>query len=368
MAQNRIQVAVICGGRSSEHAISCVSAGSVLAAIDRDLYDVVVIGITRAGAWVRQPDDPEGMRIHGSRMPEVSADGDSAVLSLDPARRGVWFHPESGDASWHAIDVVFPVLHGPNGEDGSIQGLLELAGLPFVGSGVFASAACMDKGHTKNILGAAGLPVGIWERVDAKEWTEDPEGVHRRASGIGWPMFVKPARAGSSMGVSKAHDEAQFSDAVEAALGHDPRLVVEASVEAAREIECGVLQRADGSVEASVCAEIKVGGAHEFYDFEAKYLDDAAELVVPAPLEDAQLKEVQELAVAAFEALGCEGLARVDFFLTGLGEPIINEVNTMPGFTSISMYPRMWAHSGVNYPQLIDTLLQQALVRGTGLR
>ena len=368
MTSRRTRVAVVFGGRSSEHAISCVSAGGVLAAMDRSKYDVLAIGITTAGMWVRQPDDPESMRIEGDHLPEVKADGDAAVLSLNPEKHGFWFQPESGQAYWEPVDVVFPVLHGPNGEDGSIQGMLELAGIPFVGSGVFASSACMDKGHTKTILSAAGLPAGSWHPFHAQTWHEGREGVLRQASGLGWPMFVKPARAGSSMGVSKAHDEGQLHGAVAAAIEHDPRVVLEASVESAREIECGVLGRADGTVSASVCAEIKVRGQHEFYDFEAKYLDDAAELVVPAELSDVQLKMIQDLAVAAFEALGCEGLARVDFFLTTDGNVVINEVNTMPGFTPISMYPRMWSESGVDYANLIDELIGQGLARGVGLR
>lgn len=368
MVDNPVRVAVVFGGRSSEHAISCVSAGSVLSAIDREKHEVVPVGITKAGAWVRQPDDPASMRIAAGQLPEVSETGDSAVLSLDPSRRGIWFHPESGEPQWQPIDVVFAVLHGPNGEDGSIQGMLELAGLPFVGSGVFASAACMDKGHTKTILAAAGLPVGSWHPVHAKRWRDDRPGVERAATGLGWPMFVKPARAGSSMGVSKAHDEEHLARAVDSALDHDPRVVLEASVERAREIECGVLGRADGTVTASVCAEIRIRSGHEFYDFEAKYLDDSVDLIVPADLPEQQSKEIQRLAIEAFEALNCEGLARVDFFLTEVGEIVINEVNTMPGFTPISMYPSMWAHSGVPYDVLISELIEQGLARGVGLR
>ena len=368
MVDELIRVAVIFGGRSSEHAISCMSAGCVIDAMDRRKYEVIPVGITRSGSWLRQPDDSSWMKLIDGRLPEVPAVGDAATLSLDPSRRGIWFTSESGDSVWQPVDIVFAVLHGPNGEDGSIQGLFELAGLPFVGSGVFASAACMDKGHTKTILAAANLPVGSWSPFQAKHWRADSRTVVETVRGLGWPMFVKPARAGSSMGVSKAGNDPTLHEAVEQALEHDPRIIVEAAVENAREIECGVLGRSGGSFEASVCAEIKVREGHDFYDFEAKYLDDSVDLTVPAELAESEEKEIQDLAVRAFEALGCEGLARVDFFLTHTGDVIINEVNTMPGFTPISMYPRMWAESGVPYELLIDALIQEGISRGVGLR
>ena len=368
MVDELIRVAVIFGGRSSEHAISCMSAGCVLDAIDRTKYEVISIGITKAGSWIRQPDDSSWMKLIDGRLPEVPNRGDAAILSLNPDQRGIWLNSGSGDWLWQDVDIVFPVLHGPNGEDGSIQGLFELAGLPFVGSGVFASAACMDKGHTKTILASADLPVGSWTPFQAKHWRTNSRSVVETVSGLGWPIFVKPARAGSSMGVSKAGNDPQLREAVDRALEHDPRIVVEASVEDAREIECGVLGRAGGTVEASVCAEIKVRDGHDFYDFEAKYLDDSVDLTVPAELSESEQKEIQDLAVRSFEALGCEGLARVDFFLTNTGDVIINEVNTMPGFTPISMYPRMWANSGVPYDKLIDELIQEGLARGIGLR
>lgn len=368
MVDDLIRVAVIFGGRSSEHAISCMSAGCVLDAIDRAKYEVIPIGITKSGSWIRQPDDSSWMRLIDGQLPAVPDRGDAVILSLDPDQRGIWLDSGTGNWDWQGVDVVFPVLHGPNGEDGSIQGLFELAGLPFVGSGVFASAACMDKGHTKTILAAADLPVGSWSPFQAKHWRADSRRVVETAGGLGWPMFVKPARAGSSMGVSKAASDPELRNAVEQALEHDPRIVVEASVENAREIECGVLGRAGGAVAASVCAEIKVREGHDFYDFEAKYLDDSVDLTVPADLAESEEKVIQDLAVRAFEALGCEGLARVDFFLTNTGDVIINEVNTMPGFTPISMYPSMWASSGVPYDRLIDELIQEGIARGIGLR
>ena len=364
----RTTVAVIYGGRSSEHAISCISAASVLEHLDRDKYEVVPVGITESGVWVRGTEDLRRLRLVGGQLPSVDGGQEPAVLSLDPSQPGIWFRPDSGPARLQRVDVVFPVLHGPNGEDGSIQGLFELAGLPFVGSGVFASAACMDKGFTKTVLAAGGLDVGRWNTLHRDDWKADPAAAIAASAGLGWPLFVKPARAGSSMGVVKVPDREALAAAIAHALGHDPRLVLEASVENAREIECGVLQRADGSVSASVPAEIRVREGHEFYDFEAKYLDDSVDLLVPAPIHPSLQTTIQDLAIRAFRGIACEGLARVDFFITPDDRIVINEINTMPGFTPISMYPRMWQETGVGYAKLLDVLLEQALARGSGLR
>lgn len=353
---------VLFGGRSSEHAISCISAGSVLRSIDRSVYDVVPIGITKDGHWVLETDDPDQLTIRDGVLPEVRTNRPDVVLHGDPTHPGVVI---GADAVARRLDVVFPVLHGPWGEDGTIQGLLELAGIPYVGSGVFASAASMDKGHMKALLRAAGLPVGPYVVITPSDWMTSRTRVLEDVAALGFPVFVKPARAGSSVGITKVKDAAGLESAIEEARSHDPRVVVEASLEGVREIECGVLT--DPSPRASLCAEIIVGGDHEFYDFEAKYLDDAAELRVPAALTDQELAEVRRLAVLAFQALDCEGLARVDFFIQG-SQVVINELNTMPGFTPISMYPRMWAASGVDYPDLIGRLLADALRRGTGLR
>lgn len=364
----RVRVAVVFGGRSSEHAISCVSAGSVLRALDRDRYEVLPVGITPAGRWVLERDEPDRLRIEDGRLPRVDDARTAVVLAGDPSR-GLEVH-EADDLprTLFDVDVVFPVLHGPWGEDGTIQGLLEMAGVPYVGSGVFASAAAMDKGHMKAVFRAAGLPVGPYTVVTAREWATDPDAVRGRIRDLGLPVFVKPARAGSSVGITKVKDLADLDAALEEARRHDPRLVVEASVEGAREIECGVLADPDGTPRASGCAEIRVRAGHEFYDFAAKYLDDAAELLVPADLPAAVAAEVRAVAVRAFDALGCEGLARVDFFVTADGAVILNEVNTMPGFTPISMFPRLWAEEGVDYPELVDRLVQDALRRGIGLR
>ena len=369
MSSPRIRVAVIFGGRSSEHAISCVSAGSVMRALDPARYDVVPIGLTPDGRWVLESVDPERLRINDGELPQVFDDGSSVVLAGDPTRTEIAVQA-AGDVprSLAAVDVVFPVLHGPYGEDGTIQGLLEMAGVPYIGSGVLASAAAMDKGAMKAMFAVAGLNQAPYVVVTDRHWRTDQQGSMERIEALGFPMFVKPARAGSSVGITKVKDASTLVNAIEEARKHDPKIVVEAGVADAREIECGVLVDADGAPRASICAEIIVHGNHEFYDFEAKYLDDAAELVVPASLTADELRDVQELSVRAFEALGCEGLARCDFFLTSDGRWLINEVNTMPGFTSISMYPRVWAESGIEYPALVDALVQDALRRGTGLR
>jgi len=365
----RIRVAVVFGGRSSEHAISCVSAGSVLRALDRDRYDVVPIGVTPDGRWVLEADEPDRLRISDGHLPSVDAGGASLVLAGDPTRHELAVHaPGDVPGTLAGVDVVFPVLHGPFGEDGTIQGLLEMAGIPYVGSGVLASAAAMDKGAMKTMFAQAGLEQAPYVVITDRDWRRRRDAAVAEVAALGLPVFVKPARAGSSLGITKVKAAEDLVAAIEEARRHDPRVVVEASVEGAREIECGVLVDGDGEPQASVCAEIVVHGAHEFYDFEAKYLDDAADLVVPADLPVDVASRVRELSVRAFDALGCEGLARCDFFITADGRVLINEVNTMPGFTPISMFPRVWAQSGVDYPVLVDRLVADALRRGTGLR
>ena len=367
-AAERVRVAVVFGGRSSEHSISCVSAGSVLRALDRDRYDVVPVGITQDGRWVLAPDDPDRLAISDGRLPTVPS-GSEVALSADPTAPGLQVRA-AGDVpvELHAVDVVFPVLHGPWGEDGTIQGLLELAGVPYVGSGVFASAAAMDKGRMKALFAAAGLGQAPYVVITERDWIHDRAGALARVRELGRPVFVKPARAGSSLGISRVTASHDLPEAIELARRHDPRVVVEAAVQDAREVECGVLTDADGRARASVCAEIVVREGHDFYDFAAKYLEDAADLVVPADLPPDVVGRVHEVALAAFDALGCEGLARCDVFVRPDGEVLINEVNTMPGFTPISMFPRAWAAWGVDYPALVDHLLQDALRRGTGLR
>ncbi|MEI5006063.1 D-alanine--D-alanine ligase family protein [Streptomyces sp. NPDC087659] len=373
-ALRKPRVAVVFGGRSSEHAISVVTAGAVLRAIDRTKYDVLPIGITADGRWALTADEPDRMAIADRRLPSVADLAESAeggvVLSVDPANREVVYsEPGSVPKALGEVDVVFPMLHGPYGEDGTLQGLLELAGVPYVGAGVLASAVGQDKEYMKRVFVSFGLPVGPYTVVRPREWEQDPSAARKKiidfAGEHGWPLFVKPARAGSSIGITKVDDLAGLDEAVEEAQRHDPKIIVEALLRG-REIECGVLEFEDGP-RASVPAEIPPVSSHDFYDFEAKYIDSATGLV-PAPLTDEETAEVQRLAVEAFEAASCEGLVRADFFLTEAGEFVINEINTMPGFTPISMYPRMWQESGVDYAELVDRLIQAALRRSTGLR
>lgn len=370
-SERKPRVAVVFGGRSSEHAISCVTAGSVLAAIDRERYDVVPVGIARDGRWVLESGDPERLRIEGAdQLPSV--DAERAAVSLARVEAGtdlVVQEPSSPPQSLGEVDVVFPVLHGPWGEDGTIQGMLELAGVRYVGAGVLASAMSMDKAYMKVALAAAGLPLMPSITVTAREWERDAAGVSSRVESLGLPLFVKPARGGSSIGISKVKSAADLGPALEAAFEHDPKVLVEVSAEGAREVECGVLQALDGTPETSLPAEIRITGDHEFYDFEAKYLpEEATVLDVPAVLPDGVEQTLRDLSARAFEAMGCEGLARVDFFLLPDGSLVLNEINTMPGFTPLSMYPQMWAASGVAYPELVDRLISLALARDTGLR
>jgi D-alanine-D-alanine ligase len=363
----KVRVAVVFGGRSAEHPISCVSAGSVIAALDPDRYDVVRVGITTDGRWVLA--DPEQrLAIVDGTLPEVSG-GTAVSLVGDPEARGlaVLDPREAVGPALTEVDVVFPVLHGTYGEDGTIQGLLEMTGLPYVGSGVFASAASMDKEFTKKLLAAAGLPQGehVVLRDAAGAVSPDPAVLDEAArERLGLPVFVKPARAGSSIGITKVTDWAQFPEAVATAAAVDPKVIVEAAVPG-REIECGVLVGPGGAPEASLPAEIRLRPGTDWYDFSAKYLEDAADFDVPADLTPEQTAAVQEASRRAYLALDCRGLARVDFFLgtapDGSDRLVINEVNTMPGFTPISMFARMWAASGVSYPEVVDRLVANAL-------
>jgi D-alanine-D-alanine ligase len=364
----RIRVAVVYGGRSSEHAISCVSAGSILRNLDPQRFEVVAVGITPQGSWVLTDGRPETLAITDRQLPEVSGEsGTELALSADPLHHGELVSlGEAAGEVLASVDVVFPILHGPYGEDGTIQGLLELAGVPYVGAGVFASAAGMDKEFTKKLLAAAGLPIGDHVVLRAQQKAPTLDDIER----LGFPMFVKPARGGSSIGVSRVNNVDELPAATADARRHDPKVIIEAAIPG-RELECGVLEFPDGSVQASAIGEIRVAGVRGredgFYDFATKYLDDGAELDVPAKVDDDMADELQRLAIQTFQALDCQGLARVDFFLTDDG-PVINEINTMPGFTTISMYPRMWGASGIDYPTLVSTMVETALARGTGLR
>ncbi|HEY7273710.1 MAG TPA: D-alanine--D-alanine ligase family protein [Actinoplanes sp.] len=358
----KTRVAVVFGGRSTEHAISCVSAGSILAALDPDEYDVVPVGITREGRWVLATGDPVQLSIADRRLPEITASaGAAVVLPPDPTASGLLVvDPAAGISSLAGVDVVFPALHGAYGEDGTIQGMLEMAGIPYVGANVFASAAAMDKEFTKKLAAAEGIPVGPYAVLRAGASLSEAD-----KKRLGLPVFVKPSRAGSSYGISKVSDWSQLDAAVAAARQIDPKILVEAAI-VGREIECGVLEgEAGGSPEASLLAEIHVSG-HEFYDFEAKYLD-AGSYDIPADLPPEVARQVQEYACRTFTALDCAGLSRVDFFVTADNDVYLNEINTMPGFTPTSMFPRMWAATGLEYPKVVDRLIRTALHRGTGL-
>jgi D-alanine-D-alanine ligase len=368
------RVAVVFGGRSSEHGISVVTAGAVLNAIDRTKYDVLPIGITREGRWALTADEPARMAIVDRRPPDVDELADAAeggvLLPVDPANREVVYsEPGSVPKALGEVDVVFPVLHGPYGEDGTLQGLLELSGVPYVGSGVLASAVGQDKDYMKRVFASFGLKVGPYVVIRPREWANDRAAARKKivdfAGEHGWPLFVKPARAGSSIGITKVDGLAGLDEAIAEAPRPDPKIIVEALLRG-REIECGVLEFEDGP-RASVPAEIPPPDAHAYYDFEAKYLDSTPGLV-PAPLTPEETDEVRRLAVEAFEAASCEGLVRADFFLTEDGEFVINEINTMPGFTPISMFPQMWQATGVSYGELVDRLIGTALGRSTGLR
>lgn len=367
----RPRVAVVFGGRSSEHAISCITAGSVLAAIDPAVYDVVPIGIATDGRWVLESADPSRLALSDpDKLPEV--DGARASVSLARVSGGtdlVVAEAHDPPSTLGEVDVVFPLLHGPWGEDGTIQGMLEMAGVRYVGAGVLASAVGMDKAFMKVVLAAAGLPVLPWVTITSQQWRTDREGCARRVAELGYPVFAKPARGGSSFGISKVHDASELDAAMVEAQEHDPKVLIEVAAVGAREIECGVLQSFDGPPETSVPAEISIGGDHEFYDFAAKYLpQESTKLDVPAQIDDEVATELRGLAARAFDAVDAEGLARVDFFLMADGSLVINELNTMPGFTPTSMFPQMWAATGLDYPALIDRLIRLALARETGLR
>lgn len=371
-AGRRARVAVVFGGRSSEHAISCVTAAGVLRAIDRTRWDVVPIGVTRTGRWVLAADDPARWEITGGRLPEVPAEGGDVVVPLSTGQRElVVLEPGEVPRALGAVDVVLPLLHGPYGEDGTVQGLLELGDVRYVGSGVLSSALSMDKHYMKLVLAGSGLPVGAHTVLLPGQWEADRAACRARVDALGYPVFVKPARAGSSIGITRVAGPEGLDAAVAAAAQHDPKVVVEAGLQA-REIECGVLEDPDGGPpQASLPGEIVVTSErHEFYDFDAKYLaeDGAVRLDCPADLPPGTSDAVRELAVRAFTAMGCEGLARVDLFLTADGRLVVNEINTMPGFTPVSMFPRMWQATGLDYRGLVDRLLTLALRRPTGLR
>ncbi len=366
------RVAIVFGGRSSEHAISCVTAGSVLQALDPTRYDVVPIGIAQDGRWVLESGDPEGLKIKSAdELPSVDPDLPPVVIANDGLRSElVVQRPGQVPETLGEVDVVFPLLHGPFGEDGTVQGLLEMAGVKYVGAGVLASAVGMDKHYMKVMFQAQGLPVLPYAVITTRDWGTDRGACLESVDSLGYPVFVKPCRGGSSIGITKVRSTDELVDAVEEARRWDPKVIIEASAgDGAREVECGVLQGfGTNPPDASVVAEITVDPSRDFYDFEAKYLPGDTGITVPAKLSDPVTARIQDLSVKAFEALSCEGLARVDFFVRADDRVVVNEINTMPGFTPSSMFPRMWAESGLDYPALVDRLVQLALHRPTGLR
>ncbi len=344
---SKSRIAIICGGKSSEHEISCVSANGILNAIDRNKFEPVLIGITKSGKWLLLPDDSNFSIVNGA-LPTVPESGiEVSITSLGLVAGGKQL----------AIDVAFPVLHGPYGEDGTIQGLFEMIGIKYVGSGVLASAVSMDKSYAKPIFAAAGLSVAAGIVVTSKNF-ELP-------SNLTFPLFVKPARSGSSRGTTKVKQKSDLASAVEHALSFDTKVIIEQAV-VGKEIECAVLQ-ADGRITASEVGQISISSKFEFYDFQAKYLDNSMELIVPADLPAGVQSKIQQAAITAFNAAGCEGLARVDFFYSTQGEIIINEINTMPGFTPTSVYPKLIEKNGINYQELITKLITTAQTRSASI-
>ncbi len=373
---DRPRVAVVFGGRSGEHTISCATAAGVLAAIDRDRYDVVPVGITRAGEWVLVDDDPGALELRDGEPPvEVTADGLGRGTVALPMGGGALTVSRPGQvpAVLGEVDVVLPLLHGPYGEDGTIQGLLEMAGARYVGCGVLASAAGMDKQVTKVLLSAAGIPTAPHVVVDSHSWSRDPELVLDACQSLDFPIFVKPARAGSSLGITKVERvdgqevATALREAIETARTVDPKVLVESGI-VGREVEVAVLGgRGDDAPRVAEPGEVVMDASHgagDFYDYETKYLaHDAVQMVCPARVRPEERELLMDLAARSFLAIGGEGLTRVDFFLTGQGQAVVNEVNTMPGFTPFSMYPYMWQVSGLGYTELVTELIELALDR-----
>jgi D-alanine-D-alanine ligase len=344
---SKSKVAIICGGKSSEHEISCVSANGILNAIDRNKFEPILIGITKSGKWLLLPSDSNFSIVNGA-LPCIPESGiEVSITSLGLIAGGKQL----------AIDVAFPVLHGPYGEDGTIQGLFEMIGIKYVGSGVLASAVSMDKSYAKPIFAAAGLNVAAGIVVTSKNFD--------LPSNLTFPLFVKPARSGSSRGTAKVKQKSDLASAVEHAFSFDTKVIIEQAV-VGKEIECAVLQ-SDGQITASELGQISISSKFEFYDFQAKYLDNSMELIVPADLPAGVQSKIQQAAITAFNAAGCEGLARVDFFYSTQGEIIINEINTMPGFTPTSVYPKLIEKNGINYQELITKLITTAQTRSASI-
>ncbi len=393
MDQRKIRVAVVFGGQGPEHSVSCLGAGNTLGAIDRDRYEVIPIGITTDGTWIPVPDQPERLALTGGELPSVESAAagpatestaaqsttaqsttglstrEPAGAELEPAR------PGRIPAMLSEVDVVLPIIHGPFGEDGSLQGLLEMAGVKYVGAGVLASAVGIDKEYMKLIFAGRGLPVvrhvvvreRDWPLPGAGEATPESKRVLDAIAELGWPLFVKPARGGSSIGTSKASDMGQLHESIELARQFDRKVLVEAAVDGV-EIEVSVLEGvAGGPPDTSLPGQMMIEGEDEFYDFGTKYLDPEDRMAIPAPIPAAAADEIRRLAAEAFEAVSCEGLARVDFFYTADGKILINEINTLPGMTPTSYFQKLWEASGLPFDQLLDRVIQTALAKRPGL-
>ena len=373
----RPRVLIVFGGRSSEHEISCATYAGVAQVLDKDKWDVIAVGITTDGQWVQVTEDPAYFALKDGHSAPIPV-GDARVSLVTGTNRLMEtrfnVRPDgslggvTGIADLGRVDVILPLLHGPYGEDGTIQGLFEMSDIRYVGCGVTSSAASMDKHLTKVILAGAGIDVGAWELVTVRDWADDPEGVSARIDALGYPVFVKPCRAGSSIGITKVDGPEGLGTAIKEAQNNDPRVIVEAAV-VGREIECGVLQGIGGGApDTAPLGEIDLSAIDGFYDYDTKYVNsDAIGLVCPADLPTEASDRIRATAARAFDALECEGLARVDFFYNEDEDRIvINEVNTLPGFTPISMFPQMWAQAGLAYPDLLDRLLQTALDRQAG--
>jgi D-alanine-D-alanine ligase len=388
--QRKIRVAVVFGGRGPEHSVSCMGGGNMLRSIDRDKYEVIPVGITREGNWVLAADEPARLMAADGQLPSVEAVaepgaqvvpwGSQAPVPPGPPGQGlVASAPGRIPHLLSEVDVVLPVLHGPFGEDGTLQGLLEMAGVPYVGSGVLASAVSMDKEYMKIIFRARGLPVGPHVVVHERDWPPeeadggtlaDPERkrVFDAIAELGWPLFVKPARGGSSIGTSRASDLAQLHESIRTARAYDPKVIVEAAIEG-REVECSVLEGEHGAPpDTSLPGELLIDGGEEFFDFEAKYLDQANGMAIPARIPVEHQQEIRRMAALAFEAVSGEGLARVDFFYTRDGQILINEINTIPGLSPTSYFQKMWEASGTPLREIIDRVLRTALNKRPGLR
>lgn len=359
MGIKKIRVGIIFGGKSGEHEVSFCSASSIIKAIDKDKYTVVPIGITKEGRWI-SPQDSE-VALQSGKI-----EGKNTVILLNDSFSKSLVYIDNNQkldksSALEKLDVIFPVLHGPYGEDGTVQGLLELANIPYVGAGVAASAISMDKDLMRTIFQQKDLPILKWLTIKRKEWQKDKEKILSLVQdNFEYPLFVKPANLGSSVGITKVHNKEELEKAIDLASSYDRKILIEEGLDKTREVECGVL--GNDEPRASVVGEVKPAG--EFYDYDSKYIEEGTQLIIPADLPDEVSQEVQEIALRAFKAVDAAGMARVDFFVSKKENKIyLNEINTIPGFTSSSMYPRLWQVSGIPYPELIDRLIQLALER-----